>query len=74
MVLQNAGATLADVLKVTVFMTDLDEFDQMEAVYRTYFTSGRMPARSCVEVARLISDAKLEIECVARASESPIRN
>ena len=66
--LAEAGATLADVVKVSIFMTDLAEFDRMEKVYRTYFAPGRMPARTCVEISRLISGAKLEIECIARRS------
>lgn len=62
-VLQQAGASLADVVKVTVFMADLDEFTAFNAVYATYFPKAP-PARSTVE-AGLMLGARVEIEAVA---------
>lgn len=64
-VLAVAGATFDDVLRVGVFMTDLSEFERMNAVYRTFF-SGKLPARTCVGVATLLSGGLVEIDCVAR--------
>ena len=56
--------TLDDVVKVTVFMKDLNEFVAMNEVYAQYFGEHR-PARSTVEVAKLPKDVKIEVECVA---------
>ncbi|WP_307342696.1 RidA family protein [Caldalkalibacillus uzonensis] len=67
-VLKAAGATLNDVIKTTVFIKDMDEFAQVNEVYGQVF-GNHQPARSCVEVARLPKDVKVEIECVARIPE-----
>jgi 2-iminobutanoate/2-iminopropanoate deaminase len=63
-VLGGAGCGVADVVKTTVFMTDLSEFADMNAVYATHFT-GQPPARSTVQVAGLPAGARVEIEAVA---------
>ncbi len=63
-VLEAAGASLATVVKTTVFLKDMNEFQAMNAVYGTFF-SDNPPARSTVEVARLPKDVRVEIECVA---------
>jgi 2-iminobutanoate/2-iminopropanoate deaminase len=63
-VLAAGGSRLADVVKTTVFMADLGEFNLMNAVYAEYF-SGNPPARSTVQVAGLPKGARVEIECVA---------
>lgn len=62
-VLAQAGRSLADVVKVTVFLADLDEFAAFNGVYRTYFPS-EPPARSTVEAGLMIG-ARVEIEAVA---------
>ena len=63
-VLDTAGAGLTDVIKTTVFLSDMNNFAAMNEVYSSFFKSFS-PARSCVEVARLPKDALIEIECVA---------
>jgi 2-iminobutanoate/2-iminopropanoate deaminase len=63
-VLQAAGASLAGVVKVTVFLKNMGDFAEMNAVYSRFFT-GQPPARSAVEVARLPKDVLVEIECLA---------
>jgi 2-iminobutanoate/2-iminopropanoate deaminase len=63
-VLESAGLTLADVVKTTVFLKDMNDFAAMNAVYASYFTES-FPARAAVEVARLPKDALVEIEAVA---------
>jgi reactive intermediate/imine deaminase len=63
-ILDSEGATPADVLKVTVFMDDIDDFEEMNETYATYFAS-EPPARSAVEVANLPKGAGVEIEAVA---------
>jgi len=65
-VLAAAGSTLSKVVKVTVFLTDLNDFQAMNAAYAEFFTHDP-PARSTVQVARLPRDARIEIEVIALA-------
>nr|MBL8411187.1 deaminase [Dechloromonas sp.] len=64
-VLAAAGASLAQVVKSTVFVQDLNDFARLNAVYERRFGSHK-PARSTVQVARLPRDVQVEIEVVAR--------
>lgn len=64
-ILQAAGATLGDVVKTTVFLSDMNDFATVNAEYATYFDSDTAPARACVEVSRLPKDVRIEIECMA---------
>lgn len=63
-VLEAAGAAMSDVIKTTVFLSDMNNFAAMNGVYATFF-EGNPPARSAVQVARLPKDAMVEIECIA---------
>ena len=63
-VLEKAGSSLSKVVKTTVFISDMNEFARLNAVYAELFGDTK-PARSCVEVARLPKDVKLEMECIA---------
>ncbi|WP_100401258.1 RidA family protein [Bacillus sp. FJAT-42315] len=63
-VLREAGASLQTVIKATVFLADMEDFAAVNEVYGHYFADHK-PARSCVEVARLPKDAKVEIEVIA---------
>jgi 2-iminobutanoate/2-iminopropanoate deaminase len=63
-VLQVAGSSLAHVVKTTVFLVHMSDFQAMNAVYATYFQDPA-PARSTVAVAELPRKALVEIECVA---------
>lgn len=63
-VVEAAGMTMANIVSVTVFLKDLDEFPRMNAVYATYFPTNP-PARATVQVARLPRDVKIEIAAVA---------
>ena len=64
-VMEAAGATMADVVRCTVFLTRVTDFQAMNAAYREYFPK-EPPARSTVVVAALVSPAALiEIECTA---------
>jgi len=65
-VLKGGGASLDDVVKVTIFVTDLKKMDALNKVYREFFPSC-IPARSCIEVSNLASGAKVEIEAIAAA-------
>ena len=63
-ILKEAGLDLNDVVKTTVFIKDMNEFDKVNEVYGSYFNENK-PARACVEVARLPKDVKVEIEAIA---------
>lgn len=67
-VLASAGSSLDHVVKTTVFLTSMDDFPAMNAIYATYFT-GITPARSTVAVAELPRHALVEIECIALVGE-----
>jgi 2-iminobutanoate/2-iminopropanoate deaminase len=63
-ILEQAGLSLQDVVKTTVFMVDLAEFAEMNEIYASYFQKDP-PARSCVQVTALPLGAKIEIEMFA---------
>lgn len=65
-VLNASGADLADVIKTTVFIKDMNDFGKVNEIYGSYF-SAPYPARSCFEVARLPKDVLIEAEAVALA-------
>jgi 2-iminobutanoate/2-iminopropanoate deaminase len=60
-----AGANWNNVVKTSVFLTDLGNFTSMNEVYSRYFQEENAPARACVEVSRLPKDVLVEIECIA---------
>lgn len=64
-ILKAANAGWEDVVKTTVFLTDLENFAAMNQVYAQYFNEETAPARACVEVSRLPKDVLVEIECIA---------
>jgi 2-iminobutanoate/2-iminopropanoate deaminase len=63
-ILEEEGASMQDVLKVTVFLDDIEDFEAMNEAYQEYFMDNP-PARSAVEVANLPKGAGVEIEAVA---------
>jgi 2-iminobutanoate/2-iminopropanoate deaminase len=63
-ILEAAGANLHHVIKVTVFLKDMNDFPAMNEVYARYFMTAP-PARSTVQVSRLPKDALVEIEAIA---------
>jgi 2-iminobutanoate/2-iminopropanoate deaminase len=68
-VVEAGGSTMANVLKCTVFLTDVKDFGGMNSVYTTFFPK-EPPARSTVVVAALVSAAaKVEIECIAAVTK-----
>jgi 2-iminobutanoate/2-iminopropanoate deaminase len=64
-IVTEAGATLQDVVKTTVFLADMNDFAAMNAVYARYFDDETAPARACVQVSRLPKDVLVEIDCIA---------
>ena len=63
-ILEESGTCMDNVIKTTVFLTDLNDFTKMNDIYATYFT-GEKPARSAIEISKLPKDAKIEIEAIA---------
>ena len=63
-ILEAAGTSMDKIFKTTVFVRDLNDFNDVNEVYATYF-EGNPPARSCVQVAKLPKDAVVEIEAIA---------
>lgn len=64
-ILAAAGTSPANIVKTTVFLKDLDHFAQMNELYKG-FAGDQPPARSTIQVAKLPSDALIEIEAIAR--------
>ena len=66
-IVESAGLKVGDIVKTTVFVKDLNDFATVNATYEAFFTehNASFPARSCVEVARLPKDVKIEIEAIA---------
>ena len=62
--LEAAGTSIDNVIKTSVFIKDMNDFAEINAIYAEYFTEP-YPARSCVEVARLPKDVLLEAEAIA---------
>ena len=64
-VINASGAKWENVIKTTVFITNIDDFAKVNEIYATYFTQP-YPARSCVEVSKLPKSALIEIEVIAK--------
>ena len=64
-VLTAGGASLEDVIKTTIFLTDLNNFQLVNNIYSEFFQNEPSPARACVEVSSLPKGVLIEIDCVA---------
>lgn len=67
-ILTSEGASMNDVLKTTVYLDDIDDFEEFNETYRTFFDE-EPPARSAVEVGRVPKGAAIEIEAIAVKEE-----
>ena len=67
-IVNEAGGELSDIVKVYVFVKNIEDFDKINEVYAEYFSEAK-PARALVEVARLPRDVKIEIEAIAVFSQ-----
>jgi len=63
-ILEEAGTSMDNCIKLSIFIKDMGQFGQINEVYGTYFQENP-PARACVEVARLPKDVDIEIEAIA---------
>ena len=64
-VLKAGGAKAEDVIKTTIYLTDLKNFKTVNDIYSEFFKVKNPPARACVEVSSLPKDVLIEIDCVA---------
>ena len=64
-VLEDAGASLDDVVSVTVYLSNMDDFAKMNAVYQKFFKAGSYPARTTVGVAKLVFGSSVEMTMTA---------
>ena len=67
-VLTAANTSLEDVVFVRIYLINFQDFDKMNAVYKSYFTSDKLPARTCVGVTGLAVDASVEIDLIAKVA------
>ena len=65
-VLETAGAGPEDVVRTTIYLTDLDDFQRVNATYAEHFPNEPQPARTTVQVAALPMGARIELDCIAR--------
>lgn len=63
-VLKAGGTSLEQVVKVTIFLRDMEDFGQLNTIYSEYFEEGK-PARTCIQAGRLPKDVDIEIEAIA---------
>jgi 2-iminobutanoate/2-iminopropanoate deaminase len=70
-VVEAAGGSLADAVKVTIFLKDMGSFASVNEVYARHFPGATPPARATVEVSRLPKDVLVEMDLVARLPERP---
>ena len=64
-VLNAGGAKAEDVIKTTIYLTDLNNFQTVNTIYSDFFDGETSPARACVEVSSLPKGVLIEIDCVA---------
>ncbi len=64
--MEEAGGDLSYIVKTTVFLADLANFNRLNEIYREYFPTDR-PARTCIQIAALPLNADVEIEAIAVA-------
>lgn len=66
-IITEAGYQVKNIIKTTIFLADMNDFADVNSVYEAFFTENQatFPARSCVQVARIPKDAKVEIEVIA---------
>ena len=65
-VLSSANTSLKDVVFVRIYLVDFQDFDKMNNVYKSYFTSDKLPARTCIGVTGLAGGASVEIDLIAK--------
>jgi len=64
-VVKAAGGKSSNVIRTTIYLTDLNDFAKVNAIYAETFSETASPARACVEVSNLPKGGKIEIDCIA---------
>ena len=64
-VVKSAGGSTSNIIRTTIYLTDLNDFAKVNAIYAETFNESVSPARACVEVSNLPKGGKIEIDCVA---------
>ena len=64
-VVEAAGGNSSNVIRTTIYLTDLNDFAQVNKIYSETFSETVSPARACVEVSNLPKGGKIEIDCIA---------
>ena len=67
-ILKASGSSMKNIIKLTVYLTDLSNFDILNNVFNTYFNDS-LPARSTIEVSKLPKDSRVEIEAIGLINE-----
>ena len=67
-VLTAANTSLEDVVFVRIYLINFQDFDKMNAVYESYFTSDKLPARTCIGVTGLAVGASVEIDLIVKVA------
>ncbi|KAG0312291.1 hypothetical protein BGZ99_009595 [Dissophora globulifera] len=67
-VLKSSNSSFSQIVKATIFLKNMNDFETVNEIYGRRL-GGALPARSCIEVARLPKDFLIEIECIATISE-----
>ena len=67
-ILKASGSNMSNIIKLTVYLTDLSKFDILNNVFKHYF-SKTLPARSTIEVSKLPKDARVEIEAIGMIND-----
>ena len=64
-VIEAAGGEISNVIRTTIYLTDLNDFAKVNEIYAETFCTAPSPARACVEVSNLPKGGKIEIDCIA---------
>ena len=64
-VVEAAGGESSNVIRTTIYLTDLNDFTKVNAIYAETFGGSTSPARACVEVSNLPKGGKIEVDCIA---------
>ena len=64
-VVEAAGGESSNVIRTTIYLTDLNDFAKVNAIYAETFAGSASPARACVEVSNLPKGGKIEVDCIA---------
>ena len=64
-VVEAAGGESSNVIRTTIYLTDLNDFAKVNAIYAETYGGAAIPARACVEVSNLPKGGKIEVDCIA---------